>query len=117
MKKVNKSNWRLWKTVGWIYELTKKAFNIDGDSIAHEEQKKHLMNLLEKNILSFLIWFMSIIVKEEIRKTFSVYQNLIDLFKYLLDGNINPKEVLKNHIHFKSDLGEIRKETQDYKIK
>ena len=39
MKKVNKSNWRLWKTVGWIYELTKKAFNIDGDSIAHEEQK------------------------------------------------------------------------------
>ena len=59
MKKVNKSNWRLWKTVGWIYELTKKAFNIDGDSIGHEEQKKHLMNLLEKNILSFLIWFMS----------------------------------------------------------
>ena len=56
-------------------------------------------------------------MKEEIRKTFSVYQNLIDLFKYLLDGNINPKEVLTNHIDFKSDLGEIRKETQDYKIK
>ena len=53
MKKVNKSNWRLWKTVGWIYELTKKAFNIDGDSIGHEEQKKHLMNLLEKKYSEF----------------------------------------------------------------
>ena len=27
----------------------------------------------------------------------------------LRDGNINPKEVLKNQINFKSDLGEIKK--------
>ena len=50
MKKVNKSNWRLWKTVGWIYELTKKAFNIDGDSIGHEEQKKTFDELIRKKI-------------------------------------------------------------------
>ena len=31
-------------------------------------------------------------------KDFSVYHNLIDLFKHLRVGNINPKEVLKNQI-------------------
>ena len=42
-------------------------------------------------------------------KDFSVYQNPIDLFKNLRDGNINPKELSKNQINFKSDLGEIKK--------
>ena len=33
----------------------------------------------------------------------------------LRDGNINPKEVLKNQINFKSDLGEIKKKMQTRK--
>ena len=36
-------------------------------------------------------------------KDFSVYQNPINLIKDLRDGNINPKEVLKNKINVKSD--------------
>ena len=42
-------------------------------------------------------------------KDFNNYQNLIDLFINLRDSNINPKEVLKNQINFKSDLGQIKK--------
>ena len=41
-------------------------------------------------------------------KDFRNYQNLIELFKDLRDGNINPKEVLKYQINLKSDLGEIK---------
>ena len=36
-------------------ELNKKDFNIDRDSILHEEQNKHLMNLLQKDLLNFRI--------------------------------------------------------------
>ena len=43
-------------------------------------------------------------------KDFSNYQILIDLFINLRDANVNPREVLKNQIDFKSDLGEIKKE-------
>ena len=50
-------------------------------------------------------------------KDFSVSQNLIQLFKDLGDGNINPKEVLKNQINFKSDLGEIKKRKSKIKIR
>ena len=50
-------------------------------------------------------------------KDFSNYQNPIKLFKGLRDGNANPKEVLKNQINFKSDLGEIKKENLDLKLK
>ena len=52
-------------------------------------------------------------------KDFNVYQNLGDLFKNLRDANISPKEVLKNQINFKSDLGKIKKKirNQDQKIK
>ena len=42
-------------------------------------------------------------------KYFNIYQNLIDLFKKLRDGSISPKEVSKNQINFKSDLGKIKK--------
>ena len=43
---------------------------------------------------------------------FGGYEKLIDSFKILKDRNINPKEVLKNQISFKSDQGEIKKGTQ-----
>ena len=47
--------------------------------------------------------------EERSLKDFSVYQNPIDLFKILKNGNKIPKEVIKNQINFKPDLGEIRK--------
>ena len=40
---------------------------------------------------------------------FRNYQNPIKLLKDLRDGNVNPKEVLINHINFKSDLNKRRK--------
>ena len=43
-------------------------------------------------------------------KYFRDYQNPIELFKNLRNGNVKPKEVLKNQMNFKSDLSEIRKE-------
>ena len=52
---------------------------------------------------------MSIKMEEMSRKCFRNYQNLIELFKDLTDGNINTKEVLKDQINLKSDLGEIKK--------
>ena len=42
-------------------------------------------------------------------KDFRNYLNLTDLFINLKDGNVKPREVLKNQIDFKSDLGEIKK--------
>ena len=42
-------------------------------------------------------------------KDFSNYQNPINLFINLRDGNANPRKVLKNQIDFKSYLGEIKK--------
>ena len=48
-------------------------------------------------------------------KDFRNYQNLIELFKNLRDGNTNSREVLKNQINLKSDLGEVRKRKPDFK--
>ena len=45
-------------------------------------------------------------------KDFRNYENLIELFKDLRDGNLNLKEVIKDQIKFKSDLRKIKKEIQ-----
>ena len=50
-------------------------------------------------------------------KDLNNYQNPINLFKRLTDVNIIPKEVLKNQINFKPDLGEIKKRKSKFKIK
>ena len=64
---------------------------------------KDILNLeIQKKELILLIRFISRKLKEEV-------QNLIYLFKDLRDGNINPKEVLKDQINFKSDLGKTKK--------
>ena len=42
-------------------------------------------------------------------KDFSYYQNPRDLFINLRDGNVNPREILKIQIDYKSDLGKIKK--------
>ena len=47
--------------------------------------------------------------EERSLEIFRNYQNLIELFKDLRDGNVNPKEVLKDQIDFKADLNEIKK--------
>ena len=50
-------------------------------------------------------------------KDFRNYQNPIELFKNLTDGNINPNEVSKDQINCKSDLGEIKKGNKKSKSK
>ena len=47
-------------------------------------------------------------------KYFRNYQNLIELFKSLRYGNINLRDVLKNQIYLKLDLGEVRKSNRDF---
>ena len=61
--------------------------------------------------------YVSTKLKEKILKAFSNYQNPIELLKDLRDGNINPKEVLKDQINYKSDLGGIRKKKSKLKSK
>ena len=78
------------------------------------------MNLLKEDLLNFRIEKQinpnNLIYKYKTKgispKDFSNYQNLIDLFINLRDGNVDPKEVLKNEMNFKSGLGEIKKENQ-----
>lgn len=48
---------------------------------------------------------------------FGNFQNPIDLFKDLRDGNINPKKVLKNQINFKSDLDKMKIWKSEIKIR
>ena len=48
-------------------------------------------------------------------KDFRDYRNSIEIFKNMRDGNINPKEVLKNLINFKLNLGRIRKGNPNFK--
>ena len=45
-------------------------------------------------------------------KDFRNYQNPFGLFKNSRDGNVNPREVLKNQIKIKLNLVKIRKEIQ-----
>ena len=78
------------------------------------------MNLLKEDLLNFRIEKQinpnNLIYKYKTKgispRDFSNYQNLIDLFINLRDGNIDPKEALKNEMNFKSGLGEIKKEIQ-----
>ena len=44
------------------------------------------------------------------QKILENYQMPLKLFEDLTDGDINPKEVLKNKARFKSDLSEIKAE-------
>ena len=45
---------------------------------------------------------------ENEQKDFENYQMPLKLFEDLRDGEINPKEILKNQAMFKSDLSEIK---------
>ena len=52
------------------------------------------------------------ITEGKIPEDFRNYQNLIKLFEDL-NVNVNPTEVLKNQINFKSDLGKIKRGNPD----
>ena len=80
----------------------KKIFN---ESV--EEKSFEFQNLKEKINSDNLIYKYE--TERIIPKDLSNYQNLIDLFINLRDDNINPRELLKNQIKFKSDLSEIKK--------
>ena len=101
-------------------ELIKKDFNIDKDSIPLEEKK----NIVDDDVtvderssefmnLGKRIHPDNLICKYKTEgispKDFINYQDPKKLFKNIRDGNINPKEVLKDQINFKSYLCEIKK--------
>ena len=46
--------------------------------------------------------------KEKLPKDFRNYQVSLKLFENLKDGDVDPKEVLKNKLKFKSDLIKIK---------
>ena len=82
------------------------------------------MNLLEKGLLNFGIQKKTINPDNLIQKykteggspkDFQHYKNQIDLFINLRDGNINPREVLKNQNNFESELGEMGKRNPNLK--
>ena len=82
-----------------------------------------LINLLKKNLLSFTIlkkvnpnnFRYKYQTERRNPKDLSNYQNLIELFVNLRDGNLNSKEALKSQINFKSDLDKIKKQNQKSK--
>ena len=63
-----------------------------------------------------MVWHMRLKLKEELQQNL-VIKNLIYLFINLRDGNVNPKEVLTNKNKSKSNLGGIRKKTQNHNQK
>ena len=52
-----------------------------------------------------IIWLIALELKEI---NFGNYQMPLKLFEDLRDGNVYPKEVLKNHVKFELDLNEIK---------
>ena len=72
-----------------------------------EEKYYEFQNLKEKINPNNLIYNYK--TEGKISTDFSDYQNPIDIFINLSDGNVNPREVLKNQIEFKSDIDEIKK--------
>ena len=94
--------------------LSKRFLISTGIVYALKNNIKYLFNLLKKGLLNLGINPGNFIYKYKTEgrnsKKFRIYQNPIELFKNLKDDNINPKEVLKDQINFKSNLGGIKKE-------
>ena len=89
-----------------LIKVLKKSL-ISTEIVYHLQNKKKLMNLLKKYLLDNLIYKYK--TERISSKDFRNYQTPIELFKNLKDSNIDPKEVLKDQISFKSDLDEIKK--------
>ena len=84
------------------YLMNKEKFNK-----LVEEKYYEFQNLKEKINPNNLIYNYK--TEGKISTDFSDYQNLIDIFINLSDSNVNPREVIKNQIDFKSDIDEIKK--------
>ena len=52
-----------------------------------------------------MIWIISTKLKEKVQKILEIIKIWYSYLKNLKDGNVNPREVLKHQINFKSDLG------------
>ena len=131
LEKPNKKNWRSkkkqiktlenhGKELAVPNELNKKDFNINKDGKPIEKQKPNsslnlFQNLTEKINPNNLIYKCK--TEETSLKDFSNYQKPIDLFIDLIDGNKNPREVLKDQINGNVDLGEIKKRHKKSKLK
>ena len=83
----------------------------------HEKQKEIFNKLLAKRASKFvgkkykidpnkLIFDFK--TEGKIPKDFRNYQMPLKLFKSLRDGDVEPKEILRNQVKFKSDLSEIK---------
>ena len=93
-------------------ELIKNDFNIDKDGIPLKERKKNFMKFFTKGVWSFSefedldnkIHSNNLIYEFKTEgigaKDFRNFQNPTELFKHLRDGNVNPKEGLKNQMNF-----------------
>ena len=87
-----------------VYHLKNKKKKTFNELVA--EKSFEFQNLKEKgNLNNFIYRYKTEGIS---RKDFNDYQNLIDFFINLRDGNINPTELLKDQINFKSDLSEIK---------
>ena len=96
-----------------ILVLTEIVYHLKNKKIFNrllEERPPEFRNL-EKRINSDNL-IQKYKTEERIPKDFRNYQNQIRLFTNLRHDNINPTEVLKYEINFKSDLGKVKKETQ-----
>ena len=102
-KQFAESNEKILLSTEIVYHLmNKKNFNKLAEEDFYESK-----NLKEKINPNNLIYNNK--TEGKILRDFSNYQNPIDIFINLSDGNINPREVLKNQIDFKSDIDEIKK--------
>ena len=88
---------------------TKIVYHLKNKKIFNELVKERFSEFRKKKINSenLIYKYKTIGISP---KYFSSYQNPIKLFKDLRDGNINPKEVLKDKIVFKSDIRVKKKE-------
>ena len=59
-----------------------------------------------KDKLILTIWLISIVIA--IKNTQKILKIIKNHRNYLIDGEVNPKEVLKSQERFKSDLSEIK---------
>ena len=105
------------KQITEFNEVAKNDFNIYRGDVPHKKQKEILNRLAKERAfeLSYkkdkidpnnLVYTFKTDGNEA--KDFGNYQTPLKLLEDLRDGNINPKEVLKNQARFQSDLSEIK---------
>ena len=104
------NNWlNLMNLLKRILTSTEIVYHMKNKKIFNElirERPSEFHNLEKRINLNNLIYKYKIEGKSP--KDFRNYQDSINLFKNLRDVNVNPTEVLKNKINFKSDIGFIR---------